>query len=126
MGSMRILNAIKGKTEVTKVANKGLQFVEAIIRGSKVRALVDTGATHNFVSVNEAAKLGVKTTKGSGTIKAVNSPAKPIHGVAKDVRVKIREWEGEIDFSVVPMDDFKVVLGLEFLDISTGFSYAIC
>ena len=64
MGSMWILNAIKGKTEVTKVANKGLQFVEATIRGNKVRALVDTGATHNFVSVDEAAKLGVKATKG--------------------------------------------------------------
>nr|GEW76618.1 Gag-Asp_proteas domain-containing protein [Tanacetum cinerariifolium] len=63
----------------------------------------------------------INATKGSGTIKAVNSPAKPIHGVAKDVRAKIREWEGTIDLSVVPMDDFKVVLGLEFLDKVRAF-----
>ncbi|GJQ95655.1 putative nucleotidyltransferase, ribonuclease H [Tanacetum coccineum] len=49
-------------------------------------------------------------------LSAVNSPAKAIYGVAKDVRAKIGEWEGMIDLSVVPMDDFKVVLGLEFLD----------
>ncbi|GJT50986.1 ATP-binding cassette subfamily C member 8 [Tanacetum coccineum] len=53
--------------------------------------------------------------------KAVNSPAKAIHGVAKDVQGKIGEWEGTIDFSVVPMDDFKVVLGLEFLDKVRAF-----
>ncbi|GJW39868.1 gag-aspartyl protease domain-containing protein [Tanacetum coccineum] len=31
-------------------------------------------------------RLGINATKGSGTIKVVNSPAKAIHGVAKDVR----------------------------------------
>ncbi|GJT14832.1 putative retrotransposon gag domain, aspartic peptidase domain protein [Tanacetum coccineum] len=121
MGSIRILNAIKAKTEVPKVVGKGLQYVEATINGVKVRALVDSGATHNFVAVDEAKRLGINATKGSGTIKAVNSPAKAIHGVAKDVRAKIGEWEGMIDLSVVPMDDFKVVLGLEFLDKVRAF-----
>nr|GFB08920.1 hypothetical protein CTI12_AA187700 [Tanacetum cinerariifolium] len=104
-----------------KDGGKGLQYVEATINGVKVRALVDSGATHNFVAVDEAERLGINATKGSGTIKAVNSPAKPIHGAAKDVRAKIGEWEGTIDLSVVPMDDFKVVLGLEFLDKVRAF-----
>ncbi|GKF76622.1 putative retrotransposon gag domain, aspartic peptidase domain protein, partial [Tanacetum coccineum] len=99
MGSIRILNAIKSKIEVLKV-----------------RVHVDSGVTHNFVAVDEAKRLGINVTKGSGTIKVVNSPAKAIHGVAKDVQAKLGEWEGMIDFSVVPIDDFKVVLGLEFLD----------
>nr|GEU97649.1 putative retrotransposon Gag domain, aspartic peptidase domain protein [Tanacetum cinerariifolium] len=116
MGSMRILNAIKAKTKVPKVIGKGLQYVEATINGVKVHALVDSGATHNFVAVDEAERLGINVTKGSRTIKVVNLPAKPIHGVAKDARAKIGEWEGTIDLSVVPMDDLKVVLGLEFLD----------
>ncbi|GKG32988.1 gag-aspartyl protease domain-containing protein, partial [Tanacetum coccineum] len=116
MGSVRILNAIKVKTELPKVVGKGLQYLEATINGVKVRALVDFGVTHNFVADDEAKRLRITTTKGSGTIKAVNSTAKPIQGVAKDVRAKIGEWEGMIDLSVVPMDDFKVVLRLEFLD----------
>nr|GFC40010.1 putative retrotransposon Gag domain, aspartic peptidase domain protein [Tanacetum cinerariifolium] len=106
----------KAKTEVPKVIGKGLQYVEATINDVKVHALVDSGVTHNFVAVDEAERLGINATKGSGTIKAVNSPAKPIHGVAKDARAKIGEWKGTIDLSVVPMDNFKVVLGLEFLD----------
>nr|GEW25571.1 hypothetical protein [Tanacetum cinerariifolium] len=89
MGSIRILNAIKAKTEVPKVVGKGLQYVETTINDVKVRALVDSGATHNFVADDKAKRLWINATKGSGTIKAVNSLAKAIHGVAKDVRAKI-------------------------------------
>ncbi|GKD44332.1 putative retrotransposon gag domain, aspartic peptidase domain protein, partial [Tanacetum coccineum] len=81
-----------------------------------VRALVDSGMTHNFIADNEAKRLGISATKGRGTIKVVNSEAKPINGVSKDIRANIGEWEGTIDLLVVLMDDFKVVLGLEFLD----------
>ncbi|GKC36242.1 gag-aspartyl protease domain-containing protein [Tanacetum coccineum] len=109
-------------TEVSKVVGKGLQYVQETINGVKVRDLVDFGATHNFVAVDEAKRLGINATKGSVATKAVNSKAKPIHGVAKDVRAKIEEWEGVIDLSVVPMDDFKVLLGLEFLDKVRAFS----
>ncbi|GJX32362.1 putative retrotransposon gag domain, aspartic peptidase domain protein [Tanacetum coccineum] len=66
MGSIRILNAIKAKTEVPKVVGKGLQYVEATINGVKVRALVDSGATHNFVVDDEAKRLGINATKGNG------------------------------------------------------------
>ncbi|GJW46555.1 gag-aspartyl protease domain-containing protein [Tanacetum coccineum] len=95
-----------------------------------VHALVDSGVTRNFVADDEAKRLGINATKGGGTIKAVNSPAKAIHGVAKDVRAKIEEWEGTIDLSVVSMDDFKVVLGLEFLDkvrvFPMSFANSLC
>nr|GEZ76749.1 Gag-Asp_proteas domain-containing protein [Tanacetum cinerariifolium] len=89
--------------------------------GVKVRAFVDFGATHNFVVENEAKQLGINTMKGNRTIKAVNSEAKPINGVSKDVREKIGELKGTINLSVVSMDDFKVVLGLEFLDLVRAF-----
>ncbi|GJX08171.1 putative retrotransposon gag domain, aspartic peptidase domain protein [Tanacetum coccineum] len=121
MGSIRILNAIKAKTDVPKVVGKGLQYVEATINSVKVCTLFDSDMTRNFVVDDEAKRLGINATKGSGTIKAVNSLAKPIHEVAKDVQAKIGEWEGTIDLSVVMMDDFKVVLGLEFLDSIRAF-----
>ena len=116
MRSMKISNAIKAKTEAPKEVPKGLQFVEVNLLGIRVRALVDTWATHNFVSIDEAKRLGINATKEMGIIKAVNSDTRPIYGLAKDVRVKIGEWEDTIDLSVVPMDDFKLVLGMEFLN----------
>ncbi|GJV10877.1 putative retrotransposon gag domain, aspartic peptidase domain protein [Tanacetum coccineum] len=66
MGSIRILNAIKAKTKVPSgLLGKGLQYVEATINGVKVRALVDSGATHNFMADDEAKRLGINATKGS-------------------------------------------------------------
>ncbi|XP_071695670.1 uncharacterized protein [Rutidosis leptorrhynchoides] len=99
MGSMQILNAIKAKVEVPKVMAKGLQFVEVYVRENRVRALVDTGATHNFVSTEEAKRLGIKEIKEGIMMKT----------------------EGTIDLSVVPIDDFNLVLGMEFLDKVRGF-----
>ncbi|GJR42124.1 hypothetical protein Tco_1310227 [Tanacetum coccineum] len=43
----------------------------------------DIRVTHNFMADDEAKLLGINATKGSGTIKVVNSPAKAIHGVAE-------------------------------------------
>nr|GEY28028.1 reverse transcriptase domain-containing protein [Tanacetum cinerariifolium] len=70
MGSMRILIAIKTKTEVLKVVGKNLQYLGATINGVNARALVDSGM---------------------------------------------------IDLSVVLVDDFKVILRLEFLDKMRAF-----
>ncbi|GJV10336.1 hypothetical protein Tco_1351877 [Tanacetum coccineum] len=71
--------------------------------------------TPKLMADDEAKRLGISATKGRGTITVVNSEAKPINGVSKDIRANIGEWEGTIDLLVVLMDDFKVVLGLEFL-----------
>lgn len=47
-------------------------------------------------------------------MKAVNSEAKPVHGVAKAVELKVGDWSGNINLTIVPMDDFKVILGMDF------------
>ena len=49
-------------------------------------------------------------------MKAVNSPAKPIAGIAQGVHITLGTWSGKLDFSIVPMDDFKMVLGMEFFN----------
>lgn len=49
-------------------------------------------------------------------MKAVNSPAKPIVGIAQGLNTTLGTWSGKFDFSIVPMDDFKMVLGMEFFD----------
>ena len=123
MGSLRRLGALKSINAPPTSTKKGLMFVSASINGKAVRAMLDTGATHNFVSIQEAKKLGLKATNGGGTIKAVNSPAKPIAGIAKAVPVCLGTWNGKLDFSIVPMDDFQVVLGMEFFDQVHAFPF---
>ena len=52
--------------------------------------------------------------KEGGMMKAVNSPAKPIAGIAQGVHIMLGTWSGKLDFSIAPMDDFKMVIDMEF------------
>ncbi|KNA03308.1 hypothetical protein SOVF_210450, partial [Spinacia oleracea] len=51
-----------------------------------------------------------------GTLKTVNTSPVPIHGVIRGVSLQLGDWKGTVDLTVVPMDDFSMVLGLEFMD----------
>ena len=110
MGSLQPLGALN--CQQPTFTKKGLMYVSAKINGQSVRALLDTGVTHNFVSVDEAKRLGLKATQEEGTMKAVNSLAKPITGIAQGVHIILGTWSGKFDFSIVPMDDFKMVIGM--------------
>jgi len=64
--------------------------------------LVDYRVTHYFVSHEEAKRSGLKVLGEKGWLTAINSKAKPIHGVAHGVKLQIGEWKGTIDLSVIP------------------------
>ena len=118
MGSLQLLSALQN---VPKTPNKGLVFVDATINGKVTKALVDTGASHNFVSLEEAKRLNLKVVEGGGSLKAANSAAQPIKGVAHGVKVSLGAWTGQVDLTVAPMDDYSIVLGLEFFDKVRAF-----
>ena len=63
VGSLQLLNALKAKPIPKTPQSKGLMYVEALINGKVAKALVDTSATHNFVSKNEAKKLELQAPK---------------------------------------------------------------
>ncbi|KAA0060659.1 Asp_protease_2 domain-containing protein [Cucumis melo var. makuwa] len=77
--------------------------------------MVDSGATHNFITEAEAKRLSLRWEKDAGRMKAVNSATLPIIGLVKRTMIKLGGWSGLVDFVVVKMDDFDVVLGMEFL-----------
>ncbi|RVW86104.1 hypothetical protein CK203_037993 [Vitis vinifera] len=53
VGSLQLLNALKAKMMPKTPQSKGLMYVEALVNKKATKALVDTGATHNFVSQDE-------------------------------------------------------------------------
>ena len=85
MGSLHVLNSIEDNTR------KGLFYVDVKVRGNTLKALVDTGASHNFMTKTTADELGLKLINGWGSIKSVNSEAKPMHDIARGVQVSIRD-----------------------------------
>ncbi|KAL0302206.1 UNVERIFIED_CONTAM: hypothetical protein Sangu_3114400 [Sesamum angustifolium] len=93
---------------------KGLMYVGVQINGKAVIAMLDSGASHNFVADREIQKLGLTLAQHCNLIKEVNSEAKPIQGVAC-VELKVSAWIGKCNLMVVPLDDFDVILGMDFL-----------
>ena len=112
VGSIQHINAVKTK-EASTAEKKGLMYVKAFINEKPVMAMIDTGATHNFITPDEARRLGLKITEKNGWFKPVNTKGEPLKGVAKRVEMTLGSWKGLVDFSVAPMDDFKIVIGLD-------------
>ncbi|KAK2996759.1 hypothetical protein RJ639_025840 [Escallonia herrerae] len=97
------------------IPGKGLIYVDIKVNRKAIRAMVDTGATHNYISSTEVERLGLTIEKGCGRVKAINSAVQPVARIARSILIKIGPYEGRTNFSVVIMDDFKLILGLEFL-----------
>ena len=70
--------------------------------------------THNFVSIKEAARLGLKLAKDDSKLKVVNSQEQETHGMAKNMEIHMGDWKGTIDFLILPLDDFDFILGNDF------------
>ena len=56
-------------------------------------------------------------------MKVVNSPSNLILRVSRGIPMKITEWEGTIDLIVVPMNDYRMVLRIDFLDMVCPWSF---
>lgn len=48
--------------------------------------------------------------------KVVNSEPSTTFRVAQNVKVSLGDWNGHIDFSIVTMDDYPFIWGIEFMD----------
>ncbi|KAK2978747.1 hypothetical protein RJ640_003906 [Escallonia rubra] len=138
IGSIQVLNALQGKKKVPQVPtgegqaskSEGLLYMEAKLNGKLAHVLMDTGATHNFITMGEAERLGLNVVDGGGWLKTVNAEAKPLQGTIRRVEMCLGKWKGFVNFSVARMDDFKVVLGLDFLRqvnaLVSPYNNAVC
>lgn len=87
-----------------------LMSTDVTLNRRATRALVDIGVTHNFIVEIEAKRLGLKLEKNTSKIKFVNLIAQPVAQVAKGVMIVVGPWMGTANFTVVAIDDFKVIL----------------
>ncbi|KAL0373318.1 UNVERIFIED_CONTAM: hypothetical protein Sradi_3247500 [Sesamum radiatum] len=97
------------------LGKKGLMFIDVKIYSELIRAMIDTRTTYNYLASAKVERLGLVLEKGVGRVKAINSATQSIAGEAKSVLIKVGPFEGKTNLSVVVVDDFKLILGLEFL-----------
>ncbi|URE41304.1 Retrotransposon protein [Musa troglodytarum] len=88
----------KGKAGDEKVAKTRMDN-----KSEEAMTMVDTGATHNFVAGREAKRLGLILEKNPSRMKAQRS----LH--------QDRIVGGRTNMMAVPLDDFQVILGMEFM-----------
>ena len=112
LGSI-ILSSIKTKKSARQ---KGLMFVDIVVASNKMNALVDTRASDLFMSEIAAKKLGLLVEKGNGWIKTVNSREVPTMGREQGGEIQLGQWTGKEAIEVIPLDDYELVIGLDFLD----------
>lgn len=51
MRTLQLLNVIKGTKKALTMSTIGLLYLDIIVYGRSTTAMVDTGAAHNFVSI---------------------------------------------------------------------------
>ena len=80
------------------------------MNGNGVKTMLDTGATHNFVYERMAQQLGLKVSKCPSKIKVVNTEVKAVFGITFGVRFKVGKWTRNVNFLIMQLDEFDVIL----------------
>ncbi|KAA0042046.1 Endo-1,4-beta-xylanase A [Cucumis melo var. makuwa] len=112
IGAIKYLSSFQKKSGERNVpVERGLLYVDTWINQKQTKSsMIDFDATHNFITEAEARCLRLRWEKDSERMKAVNFVALPIVELVKRTTIKLGGWKGPVDFVVVKMDDFDVVL----------------
>ena len=96
----------------------GLMFLQGPINDQHVSMLVDTGASHSFMSPQMVKSLGLVPMRVDNPIKVRFAKGKPqvVGRVVGNVPIECGTWKGEESFTICEMDDIDVILGLTFLE----------
>ncbi|KAK3019682.1 hypothetical protein RJ639_004157 [Escallonia herrerae] len=111
MGALQMVNAFvhKSKEEAAKRKKSkkrwGLLYPKVDVAEKTQEALVDTGATHNFMSPRVTEWLGLKPTKDGSWFTAVNNEERHMKGVIKNVNLRTGRWTWKADFNIIDMDE---------------------
>ena len=90
-------------------------YVETIINGKPLQAMLDTGADTVYMAKELTEEVGLSYTKEKGFVKGVNARSLPIEGVAWGALIQIGQWKGKADITVAPSYDKKFIWALIFL-----------
>lgn len=66
--------------------------IKSQINEETIATMVDSGATKNFISLEEAQRIGLKVVPTKTKIKATNFSTRSLMRVTKRVPMKIRKW----------------------------------
>ncbi|KAK2977134.1 hypothetical protein RJ640_005784 [Escallonia rubra] len=90
LGSIQVLNALQKKNvpqvptgEGQASKSEGLLYMEAKLNGKPAHVLMDTRATHNFITMEEAKRLGLNVADRGGERSCVTVQQRGVHNGAR-------------------------------------------
>ncbi|KAK3039516.1 LOW QUALITY PROTEIN: hypothetical protein RJ639_028098 [Escallonia herrerae] len=109
---------VKGRScqEKGEQEEMGLALPKGGVAEKTQEVLVDTRATHNFMSPWVTEWLGLKSNQDESWFTTVNTEERPTKGVVKNVNLRIGRWTGKAEFNIIDMDELGVVLRMDFLE----------
>ncbi|KAG6515906.1 hypothetical protein ZIOFF_026344 [Zingiber officinale] len=96
-------------------AHSQLLHIFVMLNGKSAYAMVDTGATHTFISAKLVQDYGLSISKYPKYIKSVNAKAQAVVGMAYNVPLTVGTQVGKANMMVIPLEDFQIILGMDFL-----------
>lgn len=101
---------------ITGISSSPTMHLGVTLAGAPVRALVDSGSTHCFVNDTTAQRLGLVPLARPGlTVGVANGDRIACHGLCPDVPVQIDHKHFRINFYVIALSGYEVVLGCHWL-----------
>ena len=93
-----------------------VMYDEVMVARRKMNAMVDAGVSQLCISKDVAGKLTLRVEKGKNQLKTVNLKEILTFGRTGDVEFDISSWQGKENIEIIPIDYFKFVIGMDFLD----------
>ena len=91
--------------------------VQVEINRRKLVALIDSGATHNFIGEKEANRLGLKKTPTTPfNVRVADGHPLRCHGAYQKVAIELAGEIFIVDFYGLPLSGLDVVLGVSWLE----------
>lgn len=90
-------------------------YAKIMINGKDVNAILDSDVTHTFDADLLVKELGLWLSDSHTSMKEVNSKAWRIVGMSYDVSITLDHWRGKQDVLVVNLNNYNIILGLDFL-----------
>jgi hypothetical protein len=104
------LNAITG-ISATKTMTLHVHLLDSV-----VEALVDSGSTHSFISADTASRLHLQPVYRPGLqVIVANGDRVASVGICRDVHIVIDKDEFLLDFFIISLAGYEMVLGVQWL-----------
>ena len=114
--STPLLNPLQVVTTFHKpnLINK-LMYVLIQVNGAVVRAMVDIGEIECCLSSSITTTVGLTMEPYASVVIPLNGEDHRVDGMTRAVPFRMGDWIGHYDFKVMYMQDFELILGMDFL-----------